>query len=38
MLTSFRGVLELIRAALHDRGVLTDDEFAAEKNAILAAR
>jgi hypothetical protein len=25
-------------AALHDRGVLTDDEFAAEKNAILAAR
>ena len=25
-------------AALHERGVLTDDEFAAEKNAILAAR
>jgi hypothetical protein len=25
-------------AALHDRGVLTDDEFAAEKSAILAAR
>ena len=25
-------------AALHDRGVLTDDEFAAEKTAILAAR
>jgi putative oligomerization/nucleic acid binding protein len=24
-------------AALHDRGVLTDDEFAAEKTAILAA-
>jgi hypothetical protein len=25
-------------AALHERGVLTDDEFAAEKNAILAAQ
>jgi len=25
-------------AALHERGVLTDDEFAAEKNAILAER
>jgi hypothetical protein len=25
-------------AALHERGALTDDEFAAEKDAILTAR